>query len=82
MDPALGNLDFLEVFQFGKLWTAEWYELLNAGFRVPGVAGSDFPVPLERAVPWPKYMPLLGPERMLVKGTAGGFGLGSGREEG
>lgn len=71
MDLALGNLDFLEVFQFGKLWTAEWYELLNAGFRVTGVAGSDFPVPLGRAIPWPKYMPLLGPERTLVKGTAG-----------
>ena len=71
MDLALGNLDFLEVFQFGKLWTAEWYELLNAGFRVTGVAGSDFPVPLGRAVPWPRYMPLLGPERTLVKGAAG-----------
>jgi hypothetical protein len=71
MDLALGNLDFLEVFQFGKLWTTEWYELLNAGFRVTGVAGSDFPVPLGRAIPWPKYMPVLGPERTLVKGRAG-----------
>ncbi|MBZ2179626.1 MAG: CehA/McbA family metallohydrolase [Acidobacteriota bacterium] len=71
MDLALGHLDFLEVFQFGKLWTAEWYELLNAGFRVTGVAGSDFPVPLGRALPWPRYMPLLGPERTLVKGAAG-----------
>jgi len=71
MDLALGNLDFLEVFQFGKLWAAEWYELLNAGFRVTGIAGSDFPVPLGRAVPWPKWLPLLGPERTLVKGRAG-----------
>lgn len=71
MDLALGNLDFLEVFQFGKLWTEEWYELLNAGFRVTGVAGSDFPVPLGRTVPWPKGLPLLGPERTLVKGKAG-----------
>ena len=71
MDLALGNLDFLEVFQFGKLWTAEWYELLNAGFRVTGVAGSDFPVPLGRSLPYPKWLPLLGPERTLVKGKAG-----------
>ena len=71
MDLALGNLDFLEVFQFGKLWTAEWYELLNAGFRVTGVAGSDFPVPLGRSLPYPKWLPLLGPERTLVKGRAG-----------
>jgi len=68
MDLALGNLDFLEVFQFGKLWTTEWYELLNAGFVVTGIAGSDFPVPLGRSVPWPKWLPLLGPERALVKG--------------
>ena len=71
MDLALGNLDFLEVFQFGKLWTAEWYELLNAGFRVTGIAGSDFPVPLGRFAPWPKHIPLLGPERTLVKAQPG-----------
>ncbi|MFN0103202.1 MAG: CehA/McbA family metallohydrolase [Bryobacteraceae bacterium] len=71
MDLALGNVDFLEVFQFGKLWTAEWYELLNAGFRVTGIAGSDFPVPLGRFVPWPKHLPLLGPERTLVKAQPG-----------
>lgn len=71
MDLALGNIDFLEVFQFGKLWTSEWYELLNAGFRPTGIAGSDFPVPLGRFVPWPKYLPLLGPERTLVKAAPG-----------
>lgn len=71
MDLALGNIDFLEVFQFGKLWTTEWYELLNAGFRPTGIAGSDFPVPLGRFLPWPKYLPLLGPERTLVKAAAG-----------
>jgi hypothetical protein len=71
MDLALGNIDFLEVFQFGKLWTSEWYELLNAGFRVTGIAGSDFPVPLGRVAPWPKYLPLLGPERTLVKAQPG-----------
>ena len=71
MDLALGNLDFLEVHQFGKLWTDEWYELLNAGFRVTGIAGSDFPVPLGRFVPWPQHLPLLGPERTLVKAAPG-----------
>jgi len=71
MDLALGNLDFLEVFQFGKLWTTEWYELLNAGFRITGIAGSDFPVHLGRTSPWPRYIPLAGPERTLVKAPAG-----------
>jgi len=49
------------------LKTAPWYELLNAGLRVTGVAGSDFPVPLNRQKPWPRWLPLLGPERALVK---------------
>jgi hypothetical protein len=71
MDLALGNLDFLEVFQFGKLWASEWYELLNAGFKVTGIAGSDFPVPLSRFHPWPARLPLLGPERTLVKAAPG-----------
>src|SRR5215831_3761355 len=61
------GLDFVEVFQFGVLKTAEWYELLNAGFHVTGIAGSDFPVPLNRTKPWPRWIPLLGPERTLVK---------------
>lgn len=71
MDLALRNIQFLEVFQFGKLWREEWYELLNAGFRVTGIAGSDFPVNLGRYLPWPKYIPLLGPERTLVKAQSG-----------
>jgi hypothetical protein len=61
------GLDFIEVFQFGVLKTAEWYELLNAGFHVTGIAGSDFPVPLNRSKTWPRWIPLLGPERTLVK---------------
>ena len=67
MDLALGKLHFLELFQFGELATAPWYELLNAGFRIPGIAGSDFPVYLGRLRPWPRWLPLLGPERALVK---------------
>lgn len=70
MDLALGGLDFIEVFQFGRLKTEEWYTLLNAGFRVTGIAGSDFPVSLSnftREAKWSRWLPLLGPERMLVR---------------
>jgi len=72
MDLALGNIDFLEVFQFGVLKTEEWYELLNAGLPATGIAGSDFPVPLNRMKSWPRWLPLLGPERTLVKAPANG----------
>src|SRR5438876_1066394 len=40
MDLAIGRIDFIEVFQFGVLKSEQWYELLNAGFQVTGVAGS------------------------------------------
>ncbi len=71
MDVALKTLDFVEVFQFGVLKTESWYELLNAGFRVTGIAGSDFPVPLNNRKPWPRSVPLLGPERTLVNAAPG-----------
>lgn len=74
MDMALGALDFVEVLQFGKLRTDDWYELLNAGFKVTGVAGSDFPVSVNNATKqkqWSRWLPLLGPERMLVRAKAG-----------
>jgi hypothetical protein len=71
MDLALGAIDFIEVFQFGELKAEPWYELLNAGFRVTGIAGSDFPANLGRFKPWPRAIPLLGPERTLVKVGAG-----------
>jgi len=48
------------------------YELLNAGLQITGVAGSDFPVPLNNTKPWPHWLPLLGPERTLVKAHASG----------
>jgi hypothetical protein len=67
LDLALGAVDFIEVFQFGVLKAEPWYELLNAGFRVTGIAGSDFPANLGRYKPWPRAIPLLGPERTLVK---------------
>jgi hypothetical protein len=72
MDLALGKIDFVEVFQFGALKTTEWYELLNAGLKVTGIAGSDFPVPLTRWKDWPRRIPLLGPERTMVKARAAG----------
>jgi hypothetical protein len=71
MDLALGALDFTEVFQSGVLRTEEWYQILNAGFRLTGIAGSDFPVSLNNRSPWPGVIPLLGPERTLVRARAG-----------
>ncbi|MCC6587879.1 MAG: CehA/McbA family metallohydrolase [Bryobacterales bacterium] len=71
LDAALGNIDFVEVFQFGVLKTEPWYELLNAGLKVTGVAGSDFPVYLNNKRPWPEWIPLLGPERAMVKAAPG-----------
>src|SRR5260370_7448147 len=73
MDLAIGRIDFIELCQFGVLKSAQWYELLNAGFQVTGVAGSDFPVPLNNTKkPWPRAIPLLGPERAMVKAHATG----------
>lgn len=71
MNLAHDTLDFIEVFQFGVLKTAEWYRLLNAGFRVVGLAGSDFPANLGRFGSWPRALPLLGPERALVPSLPG-----------
>ena len=34
-DLALGNIDFLEVFQFGVLKTTEWYRVAERGPAVP-----------------------------------------------
>ena len=36
-----------------------------------GTAGCDFPDPTDHFVPWPRELPLLGPERTLVKARAG-----------
>ena len=65
------SIDFVEVFQFGVLKTVEWYELLNAGFRVVGLAGSDFPANIGRFGQWPRALPLLGPERALTPAVSG-----------
>jgi hypothetical protein len=70
MNLARNSIDFVEMFQFGVLHTERWYELLNAGFRVVGLAGSDFPANM-RPEEWPRIFPLLGPERALVKAEPG-----------
>lgn len=72
LNLAHDMVDFVEVFQFGVLKTQQWYELLNAGFRVVGIAGSDFPANLSRFAEWPRELPLLGPERALVPAEAAG----------
>jgi hypothetical protein len=77
MNLALNQLDFVEVMQYAlikmKPWykSIGWYELLNAGFRVVGTAGCDFPDPTDHFIPWPRALPLLGPERTLVKARPG-----------
>ena len=71
MNLARNTIDFVELFQFGKLHIEDWYQLLNAGFRVVGNAGSDFPANLGTYESWPRIFPLLGPERALVRGKAG-----------
>ena len=79
MNLARNTIDFVELFQFGDLALDKWYELLNAGFRVVGLAGSDFPAnhygPYPRSTgrqgPWLREIPLLGPERAVVKTDPG-----------
>jgi len=43
LDVPFGDVDFLEVFQAGKLLTDIWYDFLNLGFKLTPSAGSDFP---------------------------------------
>lgn len=71
LNLARNTIDFVELFQFGKLHAEDWYQLLNAGFRVVGNAGSDFPANLSHYESWPRAFPLLGPERALVRAKAG-----------
>jgi len=71
MDLALGNIDFIEVFQAGYLNDERWYELLNAGFEIRGIAGSDFPAAFGGRGLKGRFIPLLGPERTLVRAKAG-----------
>ncbi len=43
LDVPFGDVDFLEVFQAGKLLTDIWYDFLNLGYKLTPSAGSDFP---------------------------------------
>ena len=43
LDVPFGAVDFLEIFQAGKLSTEAWYDFLNLGYRLTPSAGSDFP---------------------------------------
>ena len=65
------RLNFVEMLQYGWIKTKGWYQLLNAGLRVVGTAGCDFPDPHNHFQPWPRHLPLLGPERTLVKADPG-----------
>jgi len=67
IDVVHGNVDFLEVFQFGRMRSRFWYTVLSCGFRIPGTAGSDFPYNLTLFKPWPKLIPPFGPDRMYVE---------------
>lgn len=71
MNLVLNKLDFVEMLQYGWIKTKAWYQLLNGGLRVVGTAGCDFPDPHNHFQPWPRHLPLLGPERTLVKAEAG-----------
>jgi hypothetical protein len=56
LDIPFGDVDFLEVFQAGRLSTDPWYDFLNLGFQITPSAGSDFP-----------YTDLPGVVRLYVK---------------
>jgi hypothetical protein len=67
VDVALGDVDFLEIFQFNNMNTDFWYDVLSAGFRIAPAAGTDFPVNLGKWSPWPQLISPLSSERMYVK---------------
>jgi hypothetical protein len=71
LNLVLNRLNFVEMLQYGWIKTKAWYQLLNAGLRVVGTAGCDFPDPHNHFQPWPRHLPLLGPERTLVKAEPG-----------
>ncbi len=38
-----GEIDYVELLQFSKINTLDYYDYLNLGFRITAAAGSDFP---------------------------------------
>lgn len=43
LNVPLGNVELLEVLSFEFLYLDAWYELLNLGYTLVAVAGTDFP---------------------------------------
>lgn len=62
-DTILGRSDFFEIANTNRYALDNWYHLLNCGYIVPPVAGTDLPNFPSRA-PW---QPLLGEVRTYVK---------------
>ena len=52
----MGEIDFVEVMQYGVLNLRDWYAFLDLGFELPAAAGSDWP-----------YMSLPGSVRTFVR---------------
>jgi hypothetical protein len=70
LDTVLGQVDFFEIANTHLYKTDVWYQLLNCGFIVPPVAGTDLPNFGFRD-PW---QPLLGEVRTYVRsGEQSGF---------
>ncbi len=44
IDLPEGLVDFVEVLQFGRGKYKTWYDILNTGFRMTPIAGTDYPV--------------------------------------
>ena len=63
LDTVLGQVDFFEIANTHLYKTDAWYRLLNCGFIVPPVAGTDLPNFGFRD-PW---QPLLGEVRTYVR---------------
>ena len=63
LDTVLGQVDFFEIANTHLYKTDVWYQLLNCGFIVPPVAGTDLPNFGFRD-PW---QPLLGEVRTYVR---------------
>jgi hypothetical protein len=43
MYVAMGEVDFVELLQFSRINTLDYYDYLNLGFRITAAAGSDVP---------------------------------------
>jgi len=43
LNAPLGNVEMLEILSFGFLFLDAWYELLDLGYAIAAVAGTDFP---------------------------------------